>query len=617
MKQLVNLNNKYRVVLTEVLPYETPFLFSNRNYYENLKQDGVEKWFCGHFSMKNHSKPFEYSIHRRGGKKSRSLCIIHPCEQINVSSFYQKYGEYLLYLNKLSPFSLRHIDSVRRSIFVDDTDGNKFQSYDSFFEYADYDREYKFFESARFLRLEQKYQFLRRLDIGQCFYHIYTHSFAWAIKGKEAIKDSLGINEKPCTCETEFDTLMMSMNYRETNGIVVGPEFSRIFAEVIFQRVDLNVLSKLKQEYNLVYGQHYEIKRYVDDYFVFSYKESILDIIEKVLEEELEPYRLYLNESKKDTNRRPFPNHIASAKDDLSQLYDQYSDKWKHGDTFKGKEREDFQSFVNKIREVAVNHKVEFENLVRYLLSLLSKTLEDIASIISKGSPLNVDVLLNIAEISLYVYSLDMNPSSSYKICKILQTVHEISKKENEATIEVEQLLKMELKRILDIYINDYDVTNTNIEVLNILLLMEREGIMEMDFSFISRLFPHKDKDHLDWNRINYFHICTLLYLFKDKPQYEDVRKELIKHVNSIFYNSKEKNLSNSELVLLLIDIVSCPYIDYKIKNDLLIKALGVNAPIAGKIRSKLESYKTWFFDWTGSITTRDYLYMKEAHSPY
>ena len=34
---------------------------------------------------------------------------------------------------------------------------------------------------------------------------------------------------------------MQRLNYNETNGIVIGPEFSRIFAEIILQRVDKEV----------------------------------------------------------------------------------------------------------------------------------------------------------------------------------------------------------------------------------------------------------------------------------------------------------------------------------------------------------------------------------------
>ena len=115
------------------------------------------------------------------------------------------------------------------------------------------------------LRLEQKFHFMMNMDIASCFYHIYTHSIAWAIKGKECAKNNIDA----ISFETTFDKLMQRSNYNETNGILVGPEVSRIFAEIIFQRIDLNVLNILREK-NLKLGSDYEIRRYVDDHFIFA-----------------------------------------------------------------------------------------------------------------------------------------------------------------------------------------------------------------------------------------------------------------------------------------------------------------------------------------------------------
>ncbi|MFN8135210.1 MAG: hypothetical protein U0Z17_08290 [Bacteroidales bacterium] len=57
------------------------------------------------------------------------------------------------------------------------------------------------------------------------------------------------------------------------NGIVVGPEISRIFAEIILQNVDINVLNILEKE-GRKYEVDYEARRYVDDYFIFSNDEN-------------------------------------------------------------------------------------------------------------------------------------------------------------------------------------------------------------------------------------------------------------------------------------------------------------------------------------------------------
>ena len=140
----------------------------------------------------------------------------------------------------------------------------------SYYTYRPIDLIYKFYDRTEFQRLEQRYNFLMEFDISKCFYHIYTHSITWAVKDKESAK----INRNKSTFENIFDKLMQHSNYNETNGIVVGPEISRIFAEIILQQIDLNVLAKLNKS-NLKFGIDYDVRRYVDDYFVFSNNSEI------------------------------------------------------------------------------------------------------------------------------------------------------------------------------------------------------------------------------------------------------------------------------------------------------------------------------------------------------
>ena len=61
-----------------------------------------------------------------------------------------------------------------------------------------------------------------------------------------------------------FDMLMQRLNYNETNGIIIGPEISRIFAEIIFQDIDSKVIRSLRSK-GFKFNKDYVIKRYVDD----------------------------------------------------------------------------------------------------------------------------------------------------------------------------------------------------------------------------------------------------------------------------------------------------------------------------------------------------------------
>lgn len=150
-------------------------------------------------------------------------------------------------------------------LHVEQADDNVETKYRSYFQYERYGLIYKFFSSGDYLRLEQKFSCMMKMDIASCFYHIYTHTMSWAIKGKEQAKMSI----RKDMFGNNFDILMRYANYNETNGIIVGPEISRIFAEIILSRIDVAVLNTLRDGAGLnglQVGVDYEIRRYVDDY---------------------------------------------------------------------------------------------------------------------------------------------------------------------------------------------------------------------------------------------------------------------------------------------------------------------------------------------------------------
>ena len=60
----------------------------------------------------------------------------------------------------------------------------------------------------------------------------------------------------------------MDINYNETNGIIIGPEFSRIISEVLLTRIDLEIARDLSSQ-GLELNKHYLIYRFIDDYTIF------------------------------------------------------------------------------------------------------------------------------------------------------------------------------------------------------------------------------------------------------------------------------------------------------------------------------------------------------------
>jgi maltooligosyltrehalose synthase len=164
---------------------------------------------------------------------------------------------------------------------------------------------------------------------------------------------------------------MQLTNYRETNGIIIGPEVSRIFAEIILQKIDLNLVDKMIQnEYQI--SKDYDFRRYVDDYFVFFRSEEVKTAFIKVLESSLLEYKMYLNEAKTTIASRPFATDISLAKHALNHAVGEYySSRYKEKDTDSesivqlGKPSSKANKTIAEIKMALANHKANAFVLVK------------------------------------------------------------------------------------------------------------------------------------------------------------------------------------------------------------------------------------------------------------
>lgn len=360
---------KERVVFSDVLPYELPLIFSNRYFYRFLVRNGIWieisregqdtlHWnktedkgilgllaiiFCRKISefegkdsllLNVHDRiPFVYSIQHKP-LKHRFLSLIHPANQIKVVDLYNRYKDAIIYLCSKSNFSIRYPSKVACYFYYKDrlhhvlmgkkTDKmemyfNEYENLKTFFSYKRYTNIYKFYEDYRYQRAEKKFSRLLKMDVQNCFDSIYTHSIAWAINGGVDIyKDTF---EGKCdgSVGVLWDKMMQEMNYNETNGIVIGPECSRIFAEVIMQYVDQMVEQQL-----LIKGYRnkvdYECYRYVDDYFFFYNSEAVKVDAEQLFQMYLKEFKLSLSQEKNKTFERPFVTEITKAKIAIDDL---------------------------------------------------------------------------------------------------------------------------------------------------------------------------------------------------------------------------------------------------------------------------------------------------------
>lgn len=637
----INLNNKYRVLLTETLPYELPLTLNNDGFYENMQKESLRNVFVEVFNgiakQEAFTIPFDYNVRRFNGEKSRKLSLIHPLTQLAIVDFYEQYSGYLLKLCGKSPFSIRYIADKARTIFPiengnDDDNEQDINGeerhielkdfeierlYRSYFTYKRYDLLYKFFDSGDNLRLEQKYKWLLKMDIASCFYHIYTHTVSWAVKGKEAAKSNIG----KATFENEFDRLMQHTNYNETNGIVVGPEISRIFAEIILQSIDIAVLNSLKNDkYHLKLGQDYEVRRYVDDYYVYANSKETLDIIKDSFKEELEKYKLYLNKNKLEYFERPFVSEINLAKKRISNLVNEFKkdiltqQEGHYVRHVKGMGA--FTRFSNDFRYIAKMYNQKYGQINRYLLSLLSKQVRYEKE---SGVKPAEDILLTYVDIAFYVFSLDMSTTASYRLCRIIQLIMEWSKTADDSTVlktNLEARISREVKRCFDIYSTQRLDGDTNMEMMNILLTIDSSTDIKIPNMTLRELFHIENLADEEMSNLNYFQICTILLVAKDDAAYRDIHDAVSSHIPNMFVG--KESLKRADMAQLFFDVCVCPFVERKIKMNVIQKALGItNRSRCSAWLTKLTQVQRWFFDWDINHEISRFLYKKEYHSPY
>src|SRR5690606_1846582 len=300
--------DKSIILLTDVLPYEVPIPFTNIGLYRFSKKTQSEKvpgliteiLMLSNRSSKN-LLPYNYQIIKKLDSY-RTLSIMHPQVQLKFVDFYSQYDSLILSLCSKSRSSIRYPSKVASHFYVKNSQILKKKLKDSgveierqafeidvahsssYFTYKDYDFLYKFYDSYKFHRFEKKFKKLLRFDVAKCFPSIYSHSISWAVKGKEFAKK----NVQTSSFENKFDKLMQWSNYNYTNLIIICTENSRIFDEIILHKIEINVVSNLKNKHNIKIDKDFSICRYVDDYFLFTNDFKLAHKIKKEFIKELE-----------------------------------------------------------------------------------------------------------------------------------------------------------------------------------------------------------------------------------------------------------------------------------------------------------------------------------------
>lgn len=408
MSRLLHISkSKYRVVISDTLPYERPMFFSNRFFARFLKFYGVEINGDVLIASKHTEEPglkefleilggkkgasrssFHYSITKDGHKKGRCLSVIHPFHQIKIVDFYDRYKMLLIDFCSRSNYSIRFPYKVAdyqkkqkgfHKIFSDDAEPiDTSESLKHFFAYKYYKNINFFYGDYRFLRAEKKFRNMTKLDLKHCFESIIPSTLSTAMFNHkmEDFEGSLAFDF--CKLQDEFN--------KSRDGIIIGPEFSRIYAEIILQRIDFELEKQLKNE-DISRNKDYIFYRYVDDGFLFFNDVKVKERFFYNYISELKKYGLSINKDKIVVfSERPFVESISIAKGLLLRLVDERFQN--RLNTFKGfvhsqnnridtPTKLDFKTFVNEVRTImcTCGKDIKYKDISSFLLGVLQKRL--------------------------------------------------------------------------------------------------------------------------------------------------------------------------------------------------------------------------------------------------
>ncbi|OMG53029.1 reverse transcriptase [Azonexus hydrophilus] len=665
-------HRKQRSVLTDMLPFEVPPTFSNRGFYRFLRNNCIEIengqlcWICDTDDLDQtmrvlfgidpdpktvvatkivtewgkqktrRSVPLKkcqmdtvpYNFRVAHNLDGRTLSVVHPRNQVDVASFYATHSALILNHTSVSEFSIRRPVSVSRYVYFKDKlheerkdtvagveeEGREYEQLGSYFVYRKYRNIHRFFESYKYHRSEKKYDAMVQLDVSKCFDSIYTHSLPWAVLGKDQTKFSL--DKSKSTFGGKFDALMQNLNHKETNGIVIGPEFSRVFAEIILQSVDVELLTKLAERENLTHKVDYEIFRYVDDFFIFYNDESTQLKIFDTLQEVLKSKKLSINTAKIKHYQKPIITEITIAKERISTILNEEVDPVREEILQADPSMPPKQNLVCAINanRLIIRYKsaikeagVTYGDLLNYTFAIAENKIEKlfsayVASDNSDGDQKRLsNALLAIMEFAFFAYSASPKVNHTIRLCRMIATSVDFLHA---------QRLPYELKHLLFKYIHDNvlqqiekNTMGVHREVESLYLLISLSQIGREYWLPLSVLLRHflikEEKDTGDYVRaaagfMSHFSITILLSYIKDKIRYAKLKAFVEAHIIAKLEYKKAYCSGDTESLIMLLDLVLCPYISTATKSA-IGQIFGLDAAGLSSVQS---SNDYWFTAW-------------------
>jgi hypothetical protein len=628
-----------RALLSDVAPFELPPNVSNAGFYSvvksyNFRWETDISWngrdaFSDHFAAllasvdntaginthggRAHIKtgagwrlPLRFPVRKTNGER-RVLSLPHPLSQLQMLSYYEEYSSSLLFACSKSPFSLRKPEARASFTFSDDSTHNalrsrntsgvesvyrEYETFTSYFRYGRYSNINQFYESRQFHRLEARFPYHRRLDVTRCFESLYTHSLDWAIRGHHASK--AGTRDE--VFSAKLDDVFQAANQGQTNGLLVGPEFSRVGAEIVLQDVDLAVETQLAdRDEALTFDKEYWVGRYVDDFFIFCDDEATAKVIQDSIEEQLEKYNLRLNRAKEVNYVGPSRSPIHESKHAMAEHVSLFFSN------LKASLREDRQPFsggdadklISVYKSLLVDEVVAPTNLNNYVLGVVEKRVKQVAR---KARPdsrekqeLLISALRQVCTLVEFLFFTSPSVSASVRATRTLHTILDFVAGKWLPT-DLRVIIFDDVDRACRAVIDRNHVKESaffSTEASFWLLLHARLGrryLLEPE-----RLDKYYERSLRSGSR--YLTFVTVLLYMDRRRRYNDLRNRIIIELENVLASTHP---DAAETIMIKADLIACPFVEKATKEKLMLEWFPTSSP---SIRTQaIDSWPTAIF---------------------
>lgn len=391
--------NKMDFILTDLLPVELSELFSFTTFYSFIlkkeQQDTIAdivdvlrknkaKGDCIMFEHGWGTTPLKYNI-LKGTNSTREMSIVQPFSAINLLLFIECYQKDILnFFDEKHSFSIRY-HKKRTELYYKKKSKKVIQYFHqpssrigrgaiqqvgNYFKITPFESINAFSDSRIWRMSNFEYKYYAKIDYKSCFDSIYTHAYKWIIE-RNVVDSKDGKNSH---LFLTIDRILQNINGLSSNGLIVGPEFSRMIAEVLLQQIDSEIKLALSSD-GLKYNQDYVAFRYVDDIFLFANEQVTIEKIIAKYKLVGEGYLLRLNELKLTKGETPcLPKEWLEKTRCLSDIIGNFF--------FQGK-KADYDKLADENRFIIKTDFISVDRIKDEITFLMKKYPEDRRTIVS------------------------------------------------------------------------------------------------------------------------------------------------------------------------------------------------------------------------------------------